>query len=64
MSTDLKVTVWNEGRHEKVHPEIAKVYPDGLHSAIQTTTGVQPRFFIGGKNRGIAQNQIGQHRTC
>lgn len=34
MSTDLKVTVWNEGRHEKVHPEIAKVYPDGLHSAI------------------------------
>lgn len=34
MSTGLKVTVWNEGRHEKIHPDIAKVYPDGLHTAI------------------------------
>ncbi len=34
MSTELKVTVWNEGRHEKNHPDIAKVYPDGLHTAI------------------------------
>ncbi len=34
MSTELKVTVWNEGRHEKIHPDIAKVYPDGLHTAI------------------------------
>jgi trehalose utilization protein len=34
MSTELKVTVWNEGRHEKEHPAVAKVYPNGLHSAI------------------------------
>lgn len=34
MSTELKVMVWNEGRHEKEHPAVAKVYPNGLHSAI------------------------------
>jgi trehalose utilization protein len=30
----VKVTVWNEGRHEKSHAEVAKVYPHGIHSAI------------------------------
>src|SRR5512136_2199498 len=30
----IKVTVWNEGRHEKSHAEVAKVYPHGIHSAI------------------------------
>lgn len=30
----LNVTVWNEFRHEKVHDEVAKVYPDGIHQAI------------------------------
>lgn len=34
MSTELKVMVWNEGRHEREHPAVAKVYPNGLHSAI------------------------------
>jgi len=30
----IKVTVWNEGRHEKSHAEVAKVYPQGIHNAI------------------------------
>jgi trehalose utilization protein len=30
----IKVTVWNEGRHEKSHAEVAKVYPNGIHNAI------------------------------
>ncbi len=34
MSNELRVTVWNEGRHEKSHAEVARVYPEGLHSAI------------------------------
>ena len=29
-----KVTVWNEGRHEKSHAEVGKVYPNGIHGAI------------------------------
>lgn len=30
----IKVTVWNEYRHEKMHDEVAEVYPDGIHTVI------------------------------
>jgi trehalose utilization protein len=30
----LRVTVWGEGRHEKQDPEVAEIYPDGMHEAI------------------------------
>lgn len=31
---NLKVTVWNEYRHEKEHEEVRNVYPEGIHEAI------------------------------
>jgi len=31
---NIRVTVWNEFRHEKIHEEVAKVYPDGIHNVI------------------------------
>ncbi len=34
MAEALRVTVWNEGRHEKSHEEVRKVYPDGIHAVI------------------------------
>jgi len=34
MNENLRVTVWNEGRHEKTHKEVRDVYPDGMHSVI------------------------------
>jgi trehalose utilization protein len=34
MAQALRVTVWNEGVHEKTHEEVRKVYPDGIHSVI------------------------------
>ncbi|MBA9026650.1 ThuA domain-containing protein [Peribacillus huizhouensis] len=30
----MKVVVWNEYRHEKTNPNVADVYPDGIHQAI------------------------------
>ncbi len=33
-STKLRVLVWNEGRHEKQDPDVARVYPDGIHAAL------------------------------
>ncbi len=30
----IRVTVWNEFRHEKSHEAVAKVYPKGMHEAI------------------------------
>ncbi len=34
MQAKIRVTVWNEYRHEKQEEHIRKVYPDGIHSAI------------------------------
>jgi len=34
MAKDIKVTVWNEFRHEKSNDAIAKIYPNGMHGAI------------------------------
>jgi trehalose utilization protein len=30
----MRVTVWNEGRHERTDESVAKIYPDGIHAAI------------------------------
>ncbi len=34
MSTPIRVTVWNEYRHEQASEEVRAVYPDGIHHAI------------------------------
>jgi len=30
----IRVTVWNEGRHEKTNEHIKKLYPEGMHAVI------------------------------
>ena len=30
----IRVTVWNEARHEKTNRKVAKIYPKGMHHAI------------------------------
>ena len=30
----IRVTVWNEYRHEREHDEVAELYPEGIHGAI------------------------------
>src|SRR5215211_432166 len=30
----IKVTIWNEYRHEKTHEEVRNVYPNGLHTPV------------------------------
>ncbi len=34
MSDPIHVTVWSEFRHEKTSPEVAAIYPQGLHETI------------------------------
>lgn len=31
---NLRVTVWNEYRHEKLHDAVKNIYPDGIHNVI------------------------------
>lgn len=34
MSEQIRITVWNEYRHEQHNPKVAAVYPEGIHAAI------------------------------
>ncbi|MEW6498286.1 MAG: ThuA domain-containing protein [Cyanobacteriota bacterium] len=34
MTHTPRITVWNEYQHEKIEPEVAKIYPNGIHEAI------------------------------
>lgn len=34
MSERIRVTIWNEGRHEKSDPQVAAVYPQGIHTVL------------------------------
>ncbi len=34
MAGTIRVTVWNENRHEKTDQRVAKIYPKGIHGAI------------------------------
>jgi trehalose utilization protein len=46
MADKIRVTVWNEGRHEKTSAEIARVYPQGIHGAIASALRAQPGFEV------------------
>ena len=37
----MKVTVWNEYRHEQQHEEVRKIYPDGIHQVLASALGEQ-----------------------
>lgn len=34
MTTYPRVTIWNEYRHERYDPQVAAIYPDGIHAVI------------------------------
>jgi len=41
MAKSIRVTVWNESRHEKRNPKIARIYPKGMHEAIASYLNAQ-----------------------
>lgn len=30
----MKITIWNENKHEKTNPKVAEIYPEGIHGAL------------------------------
>ena len=42
MSDSIRVTVWNEFRHEKKNEKVAQIYPEGIHGAIARYLRTQP----------------------
>jgi trehalose utilization protein len=43
LTKPIRVTIWNEYRHERENPEIGKIYPEGIHKAL--AGGLQERGF-------------------
>lgn len=39
MAETLRVTVWNEFRHERDNEEVAKIYPEGIHATLAKVLG-------------------------
>ncbi len=39
MEAKVRVLVWNEFRHEKLHDAVSRIYPDGIHAAIAAGLG-------------------------
>ena len=37
MPAPIRVTIWNEYRHEKMNPRVTELYPQGMHEAIATS---------------------------
>jgi trehalose utilization protein len=46
MPTKIRVTVWNEYRHEKSDPAVAAIYPKGIHGAIAAALSVEPDMTV------------------
>lgn len=42
----IRVTVWNENRHEQEIPAIRKVYPEGIHGCIASFLGQETEFVV------------------
>lgn len=42
----IRVTIWNEFRHERMNDNVAKVYPEGIHKAIAGFLGKDKRFEV------------------
>ncbi|MBW5447268.1 trehalose utilization protein ThuA [Cohnella sp. CFH 77786] len=42
----VRVTVWNEFKHEQIHEEVRRVYPEGLHRAIAEGLEGDPEFQV------------------
>jgi len=42
----IRVTVWNEYRHEKEDASVAAIYPDGIHGAIATGLASSSEFSL------------------
>lgn len=47
MGDVIRVTVWNEGRHEKTMEECKAVYPDGMHTVIAGFLSAEPDIEAG-----------------
>jgi trehalose utilization protein len=42
----LRITIWNEFIHEKENPDVARLYPEGIHGALASALGAYPELQV------------------
>lgn len=42
----LRVTIWNEGRHEQTNETVRRLYPQGLHGALSAHLAARPGLIV------------------
>lgn len=52
----IRVTVYNEFYHEKIHDNVKKIYPDGMHAVIKEALDADGRF-----ETGVATFEMDEH---
>ena len=45
-TTPLRLTIWNEFVHERTHPDVGRLYPDGIHGVLSTALQQNPELRI------------------
>ena len=53
----IRVTVWNEGLHEKASPEISNIYPEGIHGLLSKVLSTQEDFEV--RTATLSQRKCG-----
>ena len=59
----IRVTVWNEGRHEKKNAKVSEIYPNGMHEAIASHlrkgSGLEVRTAVlDDKEHGLSEDVV------
>ena len=42
----IRVTIWNEFIHERTNPELARIYPEGIHGTLAAALGAYPELRV------------------
>jgi trehalose utilization protein len=62
----IRVLVWNEGRHERQNPQVAAVYPQGIHGAIAAHLATCPDMRVAtatldcDEDHGCSEQRLGE----
>jgi trehalose utilization protein len=62
--SNIRVTVWNEFRHEKKNEKVAKIYPDGMHVTIADALRANPGLEVSTATMDEPENGLPAERVA
>ncbi|CAN5613083.1 trehalose utilization protein ThuA [soil metagenome] len=56
----IRITIWNEFRHEKKNPKVQEIYPKGIHEAIASSLRKNSDFKVGTATLDDPEHGLGE----